>query len=90
MSDTLGNAEAYLEERYRRLTPGRRIEMACGMWTTAVELARAGIRRAEPGLTEAEIRVRLVRQLYAQDLGSLGVETLIAVMDHDLTKQPPT
>lgn len=89
MSDTLGHAEAYLDERYRRLTPGRRIEMACGMWATAVELARAGIRRAEPGLTEAETRLRLVRQLYAQDLGSLGVETLIAAMDRDVSK-PPT
>jgi hypothetical protein len=90
MSDTLGHAEAYLEEGYSRLTPGRRIEMACGMWTTAVELARAGIRRAEPGLTEAEIRVRLVRRLYAQDLGSPAVETLIAAMEQDVTKQTPT
>ena len=68
MSDTLAATEAYLDERYRTVTPGQRIEMACGMFTTAVQLARAGICAAEPELPESEIRVRLLTRLYARDL----------------------
>ncbi len=76
MNDTSAGTDAYLEERYRQLTPGQRIEMACGMWTAAVGLARAGICAAEPGLTETEIRARLVRRLYGHDLEPAVIERL--------------
>lgn len=87
MSDTLAKTEAFLEERYRQLTPGQRIEMACGMWTTAVALARAGICASEPGLTEAEIRVRLVRRLHAQDAGSPAVDKCFAAIGDRASRQ---
>lgn len=44
------------------------IEMACGMWTTAVTMARAGFGDAAAGLSESERRVMLVERLYAGDL----------------------
>lgn len=78
MSDTLAATEAYLAERYRNLTPGQRIEMACGMFTAALHLARAGILAAEPRLKEAEIRGRLLQRLYAEDLPSADLAAVSA------------
>lgn len=68
MSDTLPHAEAYLEARYRERTPGQRIAMACGMYATAVALARAGIVAAEPSLAESEVRLRVFERMYRDDL----------------------
>lgn len=78
MSDTLPATERYLDDRYRRLTPGQRVEMACGMFSAAVELARAGILAAEPQLGRREIRVRLLRGLYADDLPRNVLDALSA------------
>lgn len=78
MSDTLATTEAYLTARYRELSPGQRIEMACGMWTTAVTMARAGIGDAAAGLSESEQRVMLVKRLYAGDLAPAVMSALIA------------
>jgi hypothetical protein len=78
MSDTSAATEAYLTARYRELSPGQRIEMACGMWTTAVAMARAGIGAAAAGLSESEQRVMLVERLYAGDLAPAVMSALIA------------
>ncbi|MDO8677158.1 MAG: hypothetical protein Q7R30_01130 [Acidobacteriota bacterium] len=68
MSDTLAGTEAYLETRYRERSAGERVEMACGMFSAAVQLARGGICASEPGLSEPELRIRLLRRLYGDEL----------------------
>ncbi len=78
MSDTSAATEAYLAARYRDLSPGQRIEMACGMWATAVSLARAGIGAAAAGLSESEQRVMLLERLYGGDLAPALMAALIA------------
>lgn len=78
MSDTLPTTEVYLAARYRELTPGQRIEMACGMWATAVGMARAGLGDAAAGLSETEQRVMLLERLYAGDLAPDVMSQLIA------------
>jgi hypothetical protein len=78
MTDTLSDTEKYLENRYRERSAGARVEMACGMFSAAVQLARAGIRATEPGLTEPELRVRLLERLYGDDLPR---EVLAALSD---------
>ena len=78
MSDTLATTEAYLAARYSELTPGQRIEMACGMWATAVGMARAGLGDAADGLSESEQRVMLVERLYGGDLAPEVMAALIA------------
>ncbi|MDP3717771.1 MAG: hypothetical protein Q8T13_08430 [Acidobacteriota bacterium] len=78
MSDTLPTTEAYLAARYQALTPGQRIEMACGMWATAVGMARAGLGDAAAGLSETEQRVMLLERLYAGDLAPAVMSQLIA------------
>ena len=78
MSDTSATTEAYLAARYRELSPGQRIEMACGMWATAVAMARAGMGDAASGLSESDQRVLLVERLYAGDLAPSVMTALIA------------
>ena len=82
MNDTSASTETYLESRYRERTPGQRIEMACGMWTAAVTMARAGIRAAAPGLREPEQRVMLLERLYGGDLAPAVMTALVARMRH--------
>ena len=67
MSDTLAATEAYLETRYRERSAGERVEMACGMFSAAVQLARAGICMSEPGLSELELRIRLIKRFYGDE-----------------------
>ena len=50
--------------------------MALGMFSGAVALARAGICAAEPGLPEPEIRVRILRRLYAGDLDAVDLRAV--------------
>lgn len=78
MSDTLATTEAYLAARYGELTPGQRIEMACGMWATAVSMARAGLGDAAAGLSKAEQRVMLLERLHGGDLEPAAMAALIA------------
>lgn len=78
MIDTLSATEAYLASRYGKLTPGRRIEMACGMWATAVSMARAGLGDEVAGLSESEQRIRLLERLHGGDLAPTVMAALIA------------
>jgi len=78
MKNTLATTEAYLAARYGALTPGQRIEMACGMWATAVGMARAGLGDAAAGLSESEQRVMLLERLYGGDLSPAVMSALIA------------
>jgi hypothetical protein len=78
MSDTSPATEAYLTARYGELSPGQRIEMACGMWTAAVTMVRAGLGETVAGLSEAEQRVMLVERLYSGDLTPAVMAALVA------------
>ena len=78
MTDTSAATDAYLAARYDKLSPGQRIEMACGMWATAVTMARAGIGDAAAGLSESEQRVLLLERLDADDLDPAVMPALIA------------
>lgn len=78
MNDTSATTEAYLAARYGELTPGQRIEMACGMWATAVRMARAGLGDAAAGLSEPEQRVMLLERLHDGELAPEVMSALIA------------
>lgn len=71
MSDTEPAVAAMLERLWAERSAGERIAAACAMFTTARQCMRAGIAAAEPGLTEAETRVREFRRLYAAEFDSV-------------------
>lgn len=82
MSDTDSGVASFLRTALAQRTEGERLQMACGMFGTAVRLARAGILAESPGLTEVEVRVRVLRRLYASDLG----EVALAAIEHRIRK----
>ena len=46
-------------ERWRAMSPVRRLQVVEGLWRDTRELARAGIRERYPDATPDEIRLRL-------------------------------
>ena len=76
MSDTPSDVTQLLDQRYRERTAADRVRMAASMFGTAVALARAGIQSQHTGATEGEIRVLLLRRLYAGQLGEAMLSEL--------------
>jgi hypothetical protein len=63
-ADTDPEAERVQLELLRRATPARRSAMALSLTQTVLELSRGGLRRAMPGASEEEIRLRFVELNY--------------------------
>jgi hypothetical protein len=68
MSDTPAHVSELLARRYQDRSPAERVRMAASMFRTARTLAQAGIRSEHANATEAEVRQRLLRRLYSDDL----------------------
>lgn len=67
MNDTTPRADTIVERLLAALTPAERVEMACGMFETARELARAGIILQYGADGEAHMRKYLFLRFYGQD-----------------------
>ena len=66
-SDTSHEAAAVQLAVYRRMSPGRKLELAMQASRVARELAFAGIRRVHPGWTEVEIKREFLRRQFPPD-----------------------
>lgn len=67
MTDTHPDIEAHLRALYRARTPAERVAMATALYTSAKELARAGIRMQAGDISEREMRRRLFLRFYPDD-----------------------
>ncbi|MBN2565344.1 MAG: hypothetical protein JXB46_06505 [Candidatus Eisenbacteria bacterium] len=71
-----------LTDRYNRellrLSPARRLEMACSMFESAKALALAGIRVRMSPSTDVDERVALFMRLYGSDLTAEQKEGVVA------------
>lgn len=68
MSDTTTAVDAYWASLYRSRTPGERVRMASGMFTTAKRLALAGIRHRAAPESAVTLRMALLERLYGEEL----------------------
>ncbi|MBI3929654.1 MAG: hypothetical protein HY319_29200 [Armatimonadetes bacterium] len=66
--DTSPEAHRAQIEAYRRMTPGRRTELAFQMSYLVRETARAGIRSRHPDYSETEVEMALRRLILGHDL----------------------
>ena len=66
--DTHPAAEAVQIRLFREASPARRFEIMRALSTYVVRLARAGIRRANPDLTERELQLLFVEVHYGREL----------------------
>ena len=60
----------------RNLSPARRLEMACDMFSTARSLAIAGLRTREPGLSGRALKRALFVHFYRGDFSPEQLEAL--------------
>lgn len=70
MNDTAPSIAATWDRLLMARPPGERMRMACAMFTVARLCVRGGITASEPGLSEADLRVRELRRLYGNEFDS--------------------
>lgn len=68
--DTSPDAERFLMERWRELTPAERIERVWAMTRTVMAMQRDALRRANPSLSERELALLIIRTNYGADLAA--------------------
>jgi len=66
--DTSAEARRVQQERIRRMSPSRRVELAFALSEQAREISIAGIRSRDPSLTYEAARRILLRQLLGAEL----------------------
>jgi hypothetical protein len=62
--DTTRSASALQDDIHRRFDAADRLRMAIEMSEFARSLSRAGLRSRQPELTDAELDVEMINQLY--------------------------
>ena len=67
-SDTSPDAEEAQLACFRRLTPQERLRKMVESSRRGRDLAMAAIRRGEPGISEAEVRLRYLALAYGDEL----------------------
>jgi len=68
LSDTDSDSRRVQVELLRQATPARRLGLALALSADVVSLARAGIRRRNPGLSDADVALRFVEIHYGSGL----------------------
>ena len=67
-SDTDADTEAEMIRLLREAPGWKRLALATALSSTVIELSRDALRRAHPGLSESEIRLRWVGVHYGSDM----------------------
>lgn len=70
MSDTTPDIKKRIAAMMAARSPAERLRMACQMNDTGRILLRAGIKKENPGFTEAQIRGQILFRLYRDDFTS--------------------
>ena len=77
MRDTTPRAAAHFRDLMAKRTPAERVAMACGMFETARELARAGIIMQYGPDAETHMRKHLLLRFYGQDLDDAKISRIL-------------
>jgi hypothetical protein len=71
-ADTTPEAWAVLVNIYRRMSPGRRLELVCEMSDSLRRLVADGVRHRHPDYTEDQVRLAVIRLWLGEDLFRQG------------------
>lgn len=69
MNDTPAHVEARIEALLAERSGSDRIRMACEMFALGRALLVANIRAESPGISDVDLRVRILDRTYGDDLG---------------------
>ena len=78
MTDSGTRTEAMMKRLFAALTPSQRVEMACGMFETARELARAGIILQHGAEGEAHMSKYLFLRFYGHEFSEEKIRRILA------------
>ncbi len=67
-SDTDPDVLRLQTELLRQVTPGRRLEMALSLSATLIDIAYAGIRRRQAGISDVDAGLQFVEIQYGREL----------------------
>jgi hypothetical protein len=67
VSDTSPDAARRMSELFARRTAGDRVVMACEMFDLARALIESRVKAEEAGISDADLRVRILERLYGDD-----------------------
>ena len=78
MNDTSPDVAARLDALMAERSGSDRVRMACEMFDLAQALAVAAIRTADPGISDAALRVKLFERFYWDDLSPGERDRIVA------------
>lgn len=78
MNDTPPSIDARVRALFAARSGSDRVRMACEMFTLARALMMGNIRADAPGISDAELRVRIFEQTYGGDLDAETRERICA------------
>lgn len=84
MNDTTARADVLMKRLMATKTPSERVEIACGMFETARELARAGIILQHGAEGEAHMRKYLFLRFYGEDFDEDKKRRILASWGEEL------
>ena len=77
MKDTSKNNERLFTRRLMEIPPEHRLSMACGMFSAARELVRAGI-SASGEMSASELRAEIFLRIYGRDFDRDKLSRILA------------
>ena len=80
MTDTATDVAARLDALMAERSGSDRVRMACEMFTLARVLVVAGIRAADPGISDAALRVKLFERFYWDDFSQAERDRIVATL----------
>lgn len=80
MNDTAPDVDAAFTAMFGALSGSDRVRMTCGMFDAAKALAAANIRANHPGISTADLRVKLFERLYHGDFTPEALSRLVLAL----------
>lgn len=80
MHDTPPRTEALYRRMLMERSGVERLKMGFSMYATARQLVEAGLRSHAPAMTEAELRVGVLRRFYGGDLPARTLDAVARVI----------
>lgn len=77
MNDTPAHIEARIEALLAERSGSDRVRMACEMFALGRALLVANIRAESPGISDGDLRVRILDRTYGDDLDARARERLV-------------
>ncbi len=86
MNDTPPDIERRMTELFMSRPAGERIRAACEMFDLARQVLVAGLRSENPGITQAELRVKIFERTYGPDFEPADRARIVARLRAEATQ----